>query len=229
MALVTDNLSGYITRIRQWLHEITEDGSFWSDEYLKIQFNSNYRRRCTQLVMAFEGYFNQIATRDIVANQDRYAWPPGFERLIKLELVREDGRTVPIQSFERHEEVNFAPSSGGDNYLPTYRPTGGGFILEPAPTEDQTGALKMEFFSLPAELEFDNDTMHPDFPRTFSELVILDVVVAALDSENLLETGRTQTVLRLRQEYEFDWERYIDGRLVRINKITPFIPHYYDA
>lgn len=225
----SDTLAGYIIRIRQWLHEVSPTKSYYTDNLLKRLFNSNYRRRSAQLVMAHEGYFTMVATRDLVADQAKYAWPPGHERNLKLELVRTDGTTVPIEPFERHYSRNFPASTGGDDYMPTWRPISGGFVLEPTPNESVTGGLRIEYHGLPALLTDDDDSIHTDFPRTFDELLILDTVVAALDSEGLAETGMTKTVLRQRQEFEWDFLRYIDQRVVRIQKVDPFIPHYGDA
>jgi hypothetical protein len=224
-----DTVAGYLDRIRRFLHETDKDASFWTNDFLLRLFNSNYRRRWNQCVMAFEGYGVKVATRDIVADQSRYAWPPGFERLIKMELVRTDGRTVPIQRYERHESINYFPNTGGDNYYPTYRPIGSSFVLEPGPNETVSGGLRMEYQSLPAELCADGDQLHPDFPRSFDELIVLDTVVAALDSEDLLENGVAKSALRLRSEFEFDFERFIDGRMVSRNQVDPFWSGYPDA
>ena len=224
-----DNLGAYITRVRRWLHETDPTKSFWDDQFLKDLFNAAYRRRAAQLTMAYEGAFVERATRDIVKDQDRYDWPNGFERLIKLELVHTSGRTIPIQRFERHEEINYITTATGDMYNPTYRPIGGGFILEPTPRETITGGLRIEYISTPPVLTADSDELHKDFPRSFSELLVLDTAVNALDSENLLESGVTKTILRQRTELEIDFMRYIDNRLVSKQRIQPFVPHYENA
>lgn len=225
----SDTLAGYRLRIRNWLHETTASASFHTNDFLDRLLNSNYRRRCAQLVMAHEGYFKQVATRDITADQGTYAWPSGFERCQKMELVRTDGTTVPIIANERHFHANSPPGSGGDSYNPTWRMLSGGFVLEPAPNETVSDGLRIEYTGLPTLLTDDSDAFHTDFPRSFDELVILDTVVAALDSEDLMETGQVKTVLRQRQEFEYDWFRYIDSRAVRVNRVTPFIPHYQDG
>jgi hypothetical protein len=225
----SDTLAGYIIRIRQWLHEVSPTKSYYTEALLKRLFNSNYRRRCAQLVMAHEGYFTMVATRDLVADQAKYAWPPGHQRNQKLELVRTDGDTVPITAFERHYSSNSTASTGGDSYSPTWRPISGGFVLEPAPNETVTGGVRIEYTGLPALLTDDDDSMHTDFPRSFDELAILDTVVAALDSEGLAETGMTKTVLRQRQEFEWDFLRFIDQRVIRVQKVDPFIAHYSDS
>jgi hypothetical protein len=204
--------------------------SFWSNTFIDQQLNVSYRRRCANLVMAHEGYFTNVATRDLTQDQERYAWPPGLERATKLELVRSDGTTIPIERHERHYAAKFANvTAGRDTYSASYRPIGGGFVLEPAPGENVANGLRIEYHGLPTLMQNDNDSMHSDFPRSFDELVVLDSVIACMDSENLMETGSMRTALRQRSDWEVDWERYIDSRVVSTNKITPFAPHYRDA
>lgn len=230
MATIDDNLSGLRDRVRRWLHELAPGNSFWSNTFIDQQINVSYRRRCTNLVMAYEGYFTNVATRNLVEDQERYAWPPGFEQLLKMELVRSDGTTVPIERQERHYAAKFSDvNNGQDSYAPTWRPIGGGFVLEPAPGENVTDGLRIEYYGLPTLMQNNGDSMHADFPRSFDELVVLDAVIACMDSENLLETGGMRTALRQRAEWEVDWERYIEGRIVCTNKVQPFIPHYADA
>ena len=229
MPTISDNLSGMRNRVRRWIHELQADNSFFSDTFIDQQINVAYRRRCAQLVMAFEGFFTNVATRDLVADQERYAWPPGFERLLKMELVRSNGNRSIVMREERHYAPNVqSHTAGRDSYCPSYRPLGGGFVLEPAPKEAVTDGLRLEYAGLPSLMEADGDSMHSDFPRSLDELVILDATVALLDSESLLETGAVRTVLRQRQDWEQDWERFIDGRMVGVNKIRPFAPHYQD-
>jgi hypothetical protein len=230
MAVIDDNLAGMRDRVRRWLHELNDSTSFWSDTFIDQMLNVSYRRRCAQLVMAFEGYFTNVATRDQVADQERYAWPPGFERVTKLEIVRTDGTRVPIERFERHYSVNYVNTAAqADSYLPTYRPISGGFVLEPPPGSTVADGIRMEYFGLPALMQADGDSMHVDFPRSLDEIVILDSVIACMDSENLLESGSVRSAQRMRSEYEFDWERYIDNKVISTNKIVPFAPHYGDA
>jgi hypothetical protein len=229
MAIINDNLAGLRDRTRRWLHEVDSSSSFWSNTFIDQQVNVSYRRRSAQLVMAYEGFFTNTATRNLVADQGRYAWPPGFERLTKLEIVRSDGTTVPIERDERHYRVKFPATNNQDSYLPTYRPISGGFVLEPAPQDAVTDGIRLEYSGLPTLMQVDGDSLHVDFPRSFDEIVVLDAAIACADSENLLETGAVRAMLRMRSDWELDWERYIDGRMTSINKIHPFVPHYGDA
>jgi hypothetical protein len=229
MAQLTGTLANFIVRIRRYVGEENADESFWSDDLIKQVFNSCYRRRCADLIMAYEGYFTVVATRDTVANQERYAWPTSFERLFKIELVREDGRTVPIQRQERHYAYKPSPSGTGDSYLPSYRSVGSGFVLEPAPLEGKAGQIRMEYCVTPTELTANDDQLHSDFPTMMDEILVLDTAVAMFDQEQTQEEGRVRSILRLRAEWEMTWERFIDNRMISSNSVTPFNTHYKDA
>lgn len=229
MAELTGTLSNFLVRIRRYIGEEDEDTSFWDTPLIKQVFNSCYRRRCAQLIMAYEGYFTVVATRDTVDEQERYAWPTNFERLFKLELVRSDGRTVPVQRQERHYGYKPAPSGSGDSYLPTYRSVGSGFVLEPAPVTGVAGQIRMEYCVTPTELTASDDMLHSDFPTMMDEIVVLDASCALFDQEQMQEDGRVRSLLRLRAEWELDWERFIDNRMISSNSVTPYKTHYNDA
>jgi hypothetical protein len=147
-----------------------------------------------------------------------------------MEIVRTDGTTVPIERQERHYSVKFTEvNNTQDSYVPTYRPISGGWTFEPAPGQTVTNGIRIEYYGLPTLMQADGDSMHVDFPRSMDELVILDAVVACMDSENLMETGAVRTALRQRMDWEADFERYIDNKIISTNKIQPFNPHYPDA
>ncbi len=226
---LTGTLANFIVRIRRYVGEEDADKSFWSDDLVKQVFNSCYRRRSAELIMAFEGYFTVVATRDTVTNQERYAWPSDFERLFKIEIVRENGRTVPIQRQERHYAGKPSPQSSGESYLPSYRSIGSGFVLEPAPLVGVAGQLRMEYAVTPTELTAEDDELHSDFPTMLDEILVLDTAITLFDTEQTQEEGRLRSVLRLRAEWELTWERFIDNRMISSNKVTPFMTHYRDS
>lgn len=374
--------------------------SWWKDPILQQLFNMTYRRFCADLVMAHEGYFTNTVTTPIIANQAYYTWPDGFERLLKLEIVRSDGRTLPLKRNERHEFYNPAPVTGDDSFTPTYRPTGGGFYLEPYsstgatettllksfnavdssaialnvdsvlptiftgnfkegtgcyvvekdgtsgtsfgfvedfnldlssyvdgslwvyipttnvsttsfiltctvrlgdisggnysnwvftsgstlsagwnqleldftnptsntgtgwvqsnvqeigltfttgfasvepggvlvdsfiapyPTSATAGSLKIEYYGTPVELVSDDDLLHPDFPGTFEDLLVVSTVVAAMRSEAMLENGPPRALVEQMKELEEQWLRYIDNRIVAKQRIQPAMGYFEDA
>jgi hypothetical protein len=217
------------TRTRRYLRETDAATSFWSEDFLDQIINFVYRRRSSQLIMAYEGWFVLVASRDIEANKDTYAFPTNFSRLHKLELVRSDGRSVPIQRNERHSAVKSSEGGADDTYLPNYRPLGNGFILEPGPQTTVTNGIKLEYAGTPVELSADGDNLHPSFPQLFEELIVLDAAIIAFDAEGNHETGMVRSLLRARSELEFDWERFIDQRVVSRSRVDEFIPHYADA
>lgn len=226
---LTGTLANFIVRIRRYIGEETAAKSYWSDDLIKQTFNANYRRRCSELIMAFEGYFTVVATRDTVTDQERYAWPSNFERLLKMELVRSDGSTIPIQRQERHYHSKPAAGTSGDTYLPSYRSIGSGFVLEPAPSLGVAGQLRMEYVQTLVELTEDNDSLHSDFPTLLDELLVLDTAVSLFDQEQTQEVGRIRSIVQQRAEWELTWERFIDNRMISSNKVTPFNPHYPNA
>jgi hypothetical protein len=233
MAQMQSTLASLITRTRRWLNEPTESKSFWSDNFIKEAINSSYRLRCAELHMAYEGQFVNVAERDLTKDQDRYAWPPNMQRLHKLELVRSDGRRVPIQRYERHDSPNFDSSSaaGGDEYRPTFRPVGSGFELEPGPNTTVTDGLRIEYYGIPVELEEDSDTLHADFPSLFNEMLVIDAAITCINTEYLMDGGQglMRTIEIERRRYEERWERYIDGRIVGRSNVQPFKGPYIDS
>jgi hypothetical protein len=229
MAQLTGTLQNFVTRVRRYVGEVEEKGSFWSNDLIKQVFNSCYRRRCADLIMAYEGYFTVVGTSDTIALQERYAWPTNFERLFKLELVRSNGTTVPIQRQERHYSSKPAPSGAGDSYHPSYRSVGSGFVLEPAPIQGVGGQIRMEYCVTPTELTANDDQLHSDFPTMMDEILVLDTAITLFDQEQMQEEGRARSLLRLRAEWELTWERFIDNRMISSNSVTPFNTHYRDA
>ncbi len=217
------------TRARRYTKEINPTTSFWPDNFQNQLVNAAYRRRSSQLIMAYEGWFTNVATRDLEADKARYAFPVGFQRLRKLELVRTDERTVPILRKERHEWINPATAATGDQYLPDWRPLGNGFVLEPTPRLTVAGGLRMEYEGIPVELTADGDSIHESFPDIFDELLVLDTVVSMFDAESTQQAGMLRSLALRRAEWQEDFERFIEYRVVQRQEIEPFAPHYEDA
>lgn len=230
---LTNTFGNLKTRVRRWLNEPTASESFWTDNFLQETINSNYRLRCAEIHMAAEGAFISVQQRDITANQYRYAWPSNFQRLNKLEIVRTDGARQTLRRFERQEGGLVAPGTGtgADGYTPTYRPTGSGFDLEPGPVTTVTNGLRLEYISVPAELESDTDSLHADFPGIFSELIVLDSAISCFNTESIVDAGQglMRTVELERRRWEERWDRYIESRLVSRQAIEPFGGPYRDA
>lgn len=227
---MSENLNTYLTRARRYVRELDTGNSFWTETFLTQLFNASYRRRCAQLIMAYEGFFHLVATRDIETGKESYGFPDGLQRLIKLEIVRSDGTRVPLRRFERHETPNpdNSTTGGGDSYWPTFRPFSHGFVIEPPPIETVTNGLRLEYVGIPAFLSASGDTLHPSFPAIFEELLVLDTVCAALDAEGLHELGPIPSIKTMRAEYEGDFERFVESRVIARNRIEPFIGSYFD-
>lgn len=221
---MADNLGQFQTRIRRYLRELNPDESFWSRSFLLQQFNANYRRRCAQLIMAHEGWFTLVAVRDLTADKSTYGFPSGLQRVLKIELVRTDGTRQPLERDEKIEK-SVPPSSSsngsGDSYWPTYRPISNGFILEPTPVVTVTNGIRIEYAGVPTELVNDSDNLHPSFPELFDEILVLDTVISAIESERVHEMGPQAAMRQTHAEWEFDWGRFIEQRNVARERVQP--------
>jgi hypothetical protein len=229
MAQLGRTLADMVVRIRRYIKQPDADISHWSDDFIKQAFNSIYRLRCSELHLADEGHFQHESFRDLEANKARYEFPPGFTRMEKLELVRTDGRTVPLTRYSRRYEPNDTGDSADDAYMPTFRLMSGGFKLEPKPTSTVVDGIHMEYNGVPTELEDDSDSLHADFPEMFDELLVIDTVIALLHSEELQEHGLQRTFMTWEKEWEVRWERYISNRASFLQRIVPFITSYRDG
>jgi len=194
-------------------------------------FNASYRRRCSQLIMAYEGWFTQVAMHNLTTGQSTYGNPPGLLRYLKVQLVRSDGRLVPLRRDER-QEGGVSPDASspvGDSYLPTWRPYSNGLIFEPTPNETVTNGIRLEFSGVPVFLSADADKLHPSFPELFDELLVIDTVVLALEAEGVHESGPAAAIYRMRMEWSEDWERFIEQRSISRDRIEPFVPFDIDS
>ena len=228
---MADNLSEFEERFRRYVREQTASTSFWKQPFFRQMFNASYRRRCSQLIMSHEGWFTMIASRDLTTGQSTYGSPSGLVRFLKIQLVRTDGRIVPLRRNERHDG-SVAPdtsSATGDQYLPSFRPMANGFILEPTPGETVTAGIRIEYAGVPAFLNTDSDKLHPSFPEIFDELLVLDTVVLALQAEGVHQMGPGAAIAQMREEFTWDFERFIEQRTISRDQIEPFIPFDPDS
>ena len=232
MAQLLNTLESYLTRTRRYIKQEDPNNSQWSQDLLRQFINAWYRFRCTELVMAHEGYFTNLGTRDIIADQTRYAWPSSMTRLLKMEIVRSDGGRDPLPRWERHftrlASSSAFVSNSGDGYSPSYRPVGSGFVLEPTPGETVSNGLYLEWNGTPDELTDDGDGFHSDFPQEFSELVVIDAAIACFDQEGMQESGQRLTLAAQRLEWADKFEQFIQSRIVSTQWVEPFIPSYSD-
>ena len=224
-----NTLSSFIERMRRYLKQEDATKSQWTDAFLRQVFNVWWRLRAVEAVQAHEGFFTIIGTRDIEANIGRYAWPSSFSRLLRMEIVRTDGRRVPLERWERRMTVLQPANLGGDSYVPTYRPVGSGFVLEPTPAESVTAGLHLEWNGTPDEITDDGDGLPPDWPQEFTELIILDAVVAAFDQEGMQESGQRLSLAGQRVEISERYVQYINSRMISRPGVEPFSGHYADA
>jgi hypothetical protein len=87
----------------------------------------------------------------------------------------------------------------------------------------------MEYYGTPTELITDSDLLHPDFPVSFDEIIVIATVVAAMRAEAMLENGPPRSLVEQLNSMEEQWLRYIDNRVIAKQRIQPFIGWSEDA
>jgi len=177
------------------------------------------------------GYkFDKLYLNEKPDNTGFYPWPTGFERMTRIELETSESRRIPIQRDERAAR-SFSPlDTGFTSNFPSYRPIGGGFVLEPPlAVSANISNIIVGYVGTPPMLVNDNEKLGGDFPVSFDELLVLDTALAAMDSEALLEGGAVRSILRTRMEWQDDYERYIDGRISALRRIDLADSFYEDA
>ena len=200
----------------------------FDDNLVTNVLNSSYMKRWTQLDTAHEGRFVQWYSTQLESNVDEYSWPRDMLRVMKVEYVSEDGTKTPLRRNERHYG-NINPDTSFPDAAPyTYKPVKGGYLLEPRP-QSGAGSIRVEFVKMPDSLANDADEIDADFPEIFGELIVLDAVVALIDSEGQLEDGSAKAVLRQREEWDREWRRYINRLVTSANEIVQWNPHYDNA
>ncbi len=170
-----------------------------------------------------------LTVQEKPTNISYYPWPPGFERMIRMELETTDSRRIPLSRDQRAVRSVSMNSSGFVGNMSTYRPVSGGFVLEP-PLNDSASIANIiiGYVGTPPLLVGDNDKLSSDFPVSFDELLVLDTAMAAMDDESMLEGGQLKSIVRLRAEYDEDWLRYIDNRITSLRRIEMAETYYED-
>lgn len=197
-------------RVRSYLDEPT--AAFWSDAELNNYINQAYFYNYMELVDAYENYFAQVVSINIVAGTDTYALPANFDKIRLLERVVDNAVTIPLQEFNRIEASNLINTFTATNlFLPTYRFSGGNFILEPMPQVSITNGLRLEYVPAPVAMAIDADQPNANFLDHWQEIIVLRAVISAKLKEEM--TGNQGADLGPFQTMLTNWENKVKEAL----------------
>jgi hypothetical protein len=115
MGSYSDIFANYITRVRGYLAEPDPVRSRWTNDFLKQLFNAAYRRRVTQLIMAYEGAFENEVSMPVLTSGTVYtSIPEPFEQLITFTALNAQS-TISVDSAIKQQgfySLNLNKASG---------------------------------------------------------------------------------------------------------------------
>lgn len=126
---------------------------------IDFALNEAYMSRCIDLVLAHEGYFEEVHNFALVADQDTYDLPKNFnadeKEFIKAVSVERKvgGRWIPLDFRRKYNEAQTTSHGSGDGYLPTYKFRGRQLVLDPPPASAEDSAnTRIIYAAQPARL-----------------------------------------------------------------------------
>lgn len=155
--------------------------SFWTDAQLTAYFNLAQTEVQQEIVQSFEDYFITQTTLSIVNGTAEYTLPSGFNKIRRLEDVRDVRNPSPILpvSLNNRTGDNFsqernsaAPVTGG------YYIRGSQIILTETPTYTDASAIRMHYVKTIGDLSAGSETS--EIPAEHHRALVWGVVKFAL-------------------------------------------------
>lgn len=193
------------TRVRQYLDETNE--AYWTDVEINNWINQSYFYYYNWIVQSFEGYFTKDILINIVAGQAKYPVPSDFFKVKLLEQVIEN-KTQPLTYFDRLDSPNYTSGIGevfAVNF--TYRFEGRNIVLEPTPTSNLTGGLRLEYISTPTGMSTDGSSPDSDFLEMWEEAIVIKAALSCKAKEEAV-VGSGSDLSSLQQMLQ-GWEQII--------------------
>ena len=195
------------TRARRKLDETT--ATFWTDDDLNDFYESAYWYYWAWMVQATHPVTARATSPDldIVALQNAIALPSDFLVGKLVERVF-DNYTVPVWWKERYETGNYTAgtaSTGLLGYSPRIRFVGTDMLLEPTPSENVTGGIRMDYHFIPVMPATDSASPVDPISTMFPELLIERTVRLAKEKEEMIAGGgvsQAATLTEIEQRFK---------------------------
>jgi len=143
----------------------------YSDADLDAAINSYYDLFCTEILDAMDDwdFGAEIATTDLVANQQEYSFPSDILKIKRMEITYDGTNWYEVTSLDVNERSSTADSTSVaadfDQSEPFYDLMDDSLMLYPIPTAAVSDGLKIWYSKLPTELS--SVTSEPNFARPF--------------------------------------------------------------
>lgn len=218
------NLGDIRTNARDLLDEST--ASYWPDAQLNRFINRAYRYYWMWLIEQNVPGILKTTTLNIVADTATIALPSDFVKARLVERVF-DSYTVPLRYFERYDTINRTDGTSVNDiigYLPDYHFVGSNLVLEPTPSDSQTGGIKLTYYYIPTELSSDSDVPNPMLPSLYHDLLVYGCVMdAKRKEESVANTGAdVGGFMSAKLELEQKFKESIEGTSVQRTSVEPY-------
>lgn len=171
----------------------------WTDAQINRELNFAYMEVYTAVVETFESYYRVVSTANLVANQQEYAVPSDFLKMVRLEVKYDS--TGDFYKAGRFDFQQLSTGYDNDTYGSTSRPlyqiTGGYIRLLPIPTTSVTSGLRMEYIKTISELSSDTDEINIPFPDRYGRLITLGAAA------QLLRKGQQEESVAAKYQEDF--------------------------
>ena len=171
--------------VRNSLNEASE--KFFKDSELNEWLGITYQRVINAIAEAFEGFFGETSSADLVSGQERYALPDNFKKLQQVRL----NYTGTWRIAQRIEKHMVDPIYDYSESYPVYTIFGEELNIKPAPSADAVGGLEIDFIKEPPELTSDTQTW--DVPRSYNHLVVYGALADILPKDDKIQKSRDYT------------------------------------
>jgi len=170
---------------RDLIRNSINEGSqkFFKDAEINDWIGIYYKKVTNAIAEVFEGFFGETSYTSLVANQDRYALPSNFKKLVEVRLKYES-TWRKAQRLGKHEfDINREYSSAA----PVYAVFGDEITIKPTPTAAVTAGLEIDHIKEPTEISSDTDTWV--IPTPYHYLVVYGALSEILVKDNELNKG----------------------------------------
>lgn len=146
-----------------------------------------------------DDYFATSQSYSLTANDDTYALPADFYKILWVEMLSDDGYYYKLNRFEVSEKNNGSAEFIGYRPDVRYRLRNNDLVF--SPTQDIGGrTVKLWYVPLATELSADADTL--DGYNGWDEYVVLRSAVIALEKEEQDTSALSLRLEQLRQRME---------------------------
>lgn len=194
------------------LKNIIGPGVEVNDAGLKTWINDAYLTMVDEIHTAVPDFFAKTATTATVADQQEYALPSDFDKMIMVNIQFSDTwqRALPMPNINHIPIVASGNTHGFSTGEPYYYILGDNYGFAPIPTASGQ-SIKLWYTYTPAEMSSDSDS--PDLPNKYHHIIKLGAYANYLDMDEehvAAERMRNRFDLRVFNMVEQLAERQVD-------------------